>query len=507
MKADMSAAGSGYPLVFGNEYGSTYLYRWITFVTYNESGDITGCLPVQLRISLDSYTGISTEWLKEEVDSCTYTNIVYDRDGQYQDGVAEIIYHLYKEYPANESYLQCMNYQQDGKEDNNSRDLTAYLGNYSSISEAQSAGAEDVKGRLFGTGYAADYSNGVTFSIFIGADGPEQQKYCYHIKTVATDHSVNERAPSSSTYVDILGVAAPEEPESIPVNAYVTDFDSYGDNNYYMILADSKVNGNDVDLKNIALRFQTRNNITLYGEGASTPEESGKVFRDFTGLVQFTASSEDKKNQANYFIQVVKAEEGKRLCMNSLNDASSNTHTENGVVYSSREILMDTYHYDRHDIIVANMGTQTMSALQVNLISDYLELDEYWTLSGKHDLSGFTSVNKEQPHGALANMAKIRLKQKEGTEPGSYDNLGTLTFVSGGQEMLVLTLTGVLGNPCITTKEIKNPTKYVPYGTMIMNSNKYDWNRVTYELAGGRLPNGAYGKRRAVWRAKGSRRF
>lgn len=486
LNADMSAAGSGYPVVFENNGYS--VYQWITFVMYDESGNITGCLPVHLRISLDYYTGITTEWLKEEGNP--YTGIVYDTDWQNQDGIAEVIYNLYQEYPVNGSYIQRMDYKKEGKEDNNSPDLTAYLGKYASIAEAQSAGAEDVKDRLFGTGYTADYSNGVTFSIFIGADGPEQKKYCYRIKTMATEHSINDRAPDSSTYVDILGVAAPGQPESIPVDAYVTDFDSYGDNNYYMILADSKVNGDEVDLKNLALRFQTRNNIVLYGEGADTPEESGKVFRDFTGLVQFTASSEDKKNQGNYFIQVVKAEEGKKLCINSLNDTVSNTHTENGVVYSSREIMMDAYHYDRHDIIVANMGTQTMPALQVNLASDYLELDEYWTLSGKHDLSGFTSVQKEKPHGALANMAQIRLKEKAGTQPGSYDNLGTLTFVSDGQEMLVLTLTGVLGNPCITTKEIKNPTKYVPYGTMIMNSNKYDWNKVTYELAGGKLPNG-----------------
>ena len=78
----------------------------------------------------------------------------------------------------------------------------------------------------------------------------------------------------------------------VSVSSYVTDFDSYGDNNYYMILADSMVNGTQVDLKNLALLFETGQNVSLYGEGASAPEESGKGFRDFTGLVQFTAPSE-----------------------------------------------------------------------------------------------------------------------------------------------------------------------------------------------------------------------
>lgn len=485
LNADMSAVGSGYPIVFDD---TNHKDQWITFVTYDAGGGITGCLPVRLSIYKDTYTGITISQLKDGQNN--YPGIVYGRDWQNIDGVSEITHYLYKEYPVNGTYIQCMDYLKDGKEDNTSAELAAFLGAYASISEAQNAGAQDVKTQLFGDGYTADYSAGVTFSVFVGADGEQQKKYCYRIKTLASDHSVYDRAPSSSTYVDIQGVAAFGQPDSVPVSAYVTDFDSYGDNNYYMILADSMVNGTQVDLKNLALLFETGQNVSLYGEGASAPEESGKGFRDFTGLVQFTASSEDKKYQQNYFVQVIKAEEGKKLCINSLNDAAANTHVENGVICSSREMMLDTYHDDRHDIIVANMGTQTMSALQVNLESDYLELDEYWTLSGKHDLSPFTSVERDTLYGALANMAKIRLKQKAGVEHGTYENLGTLTFVSQGQQMLVLTLTGVIGNPCITTKQIKNPTKYVPYGTMIMNSNKYDWNKVTYELAGGKLPAG-----------------
>ena len=53
-----------------------------------------------------------------------------------------------------------------------------------------------------------------------------------------------------------------------------------------------------------------------------------------------------------------------------------------------------------------------------------------------------------------------------------------------------LTLTGIVGDPGITTKEIPQAVKYVPYGTMIQNNNKYSWNQVQYSQLEGKLPKG-----------------
>ena len=55
---------------------------------------------------------------------------------------------------------------------------------------------------------------------------------------------------------------------------------------------------------------------------------------------------------------------------------------------------------------------------------------------------------------------------------------------------MVITLTGTIGDPSITTKEVPEAVKYVPYGTMIQNSNKYSWNTVRYEVWEGELPGG-----------------
>ena len=67
---------------------------------------------------------------------------------------------------------------------------------------------------------------------------------------------------------------------------------------------------------------------------------------------------------------------------------------------------------------------------------------------------------------------------------------GTLTIKANGKEKMVLTLTGIAGDPSITTKNLPNAVKYVHYGTMIQNSNKYNFNQVSYKLTSGKLPNG-----------------
>ncbi len=54
----------------------------------------------------------------------------------------------------------------------------AYAGEFESISTAQDAKAEDIRGTLFDekTGYKTDYRQGVTISIFNGEDNMEGQE-------------------------------------------------------------------------------------------------------------------------------------------------------------------------------------------------------------------------------------------------------------------------------------------------------------------------------------------
>ena len=78
---------------------------------------------------------------------------------------------------------------------------------------------------------------------------------------------------------------------------------------------------------------------------------------------------------------------------------------------------------------------------------------------------------------------------KDGVEAGTEVS-GTLAIKSSGMALVVLMLTGTVGDPTILTDEVPQAVKYVPYGTMIQNNNKYSWNKTTYELISGSLPDG-----------------
>ena len=166
----------------------------------------------------------------------------------------------------------------------------------------------------------------------------------------------------------------------------------------------------------------------------------------------------------------------------------SETKIDNGVIYSTREIYLDGRYDYKHDILIMNQGTEPINNLGIEIVSDEVELDNYWTLSGKYELKGFNTEISNKNVEKMPNLAKIRIKAKENKDDGR-DISGTLKIKSGDSDLIVLKLTGRAGDPSITTTEIPPAVKYVPYGTMIQNSNKYDWNNVRY-YAMDRLPDG-----------------
>ena len=518
------AGDGGYPVTL--DWGLTE-DQWFTFVTYKD-GKITGCLPVQMDF-IKSRPGVSIGLSLSLylIDAENKIYITDDYEHLSVDGVEEYTITLKEGYAANGTYtLGKFVYYVNGKPDSDVSGIKAYIGKYSTIAEAEAAQAQEVKEELFEKGYASDFSNGVTFSIFIGTDGEQQKKYYYRYKTVeapmepevpdepAEPSEPSEPSKNSQAYAYFNGVAMQTEgsSESITIPSYIlgsaqNDFDSYGDGKFFTVFVDKKVtvHGKEqaIDLKNLALKFSLAKGAKLYAEGQQGEEESGKSFHDFSKkAIQFTATSEDGNNHTNYFVRLIQVKgqdeaqtSPPQLYINSLDDVASKTVTdEQGVIASTREVFLDSYHNNVHDILVSNIGYQTMAALKVELTgAQDIELDPYWTLQGKNGLSGLTSIQKVQdaPNGELSNLAIVRLKAKEGElEAKEYGQLGTLTFKSGDQTKMVLSLTGIVGDPRIITKEIKNPTKYVPYGTMIMNNNKYDWNRVTYRISAGKLPEG-----------------
>ena len=366
--SDMETAGNGY-LVKG------YASRWITFVQYDEQNKVIGLLPLRLYFYPEQ-PGISIHFGTMCQGSTSVTDTV---NSGWEDDIVHYTYTLYKEYKANDSYSFNLYCYYDGDQDN-SKITAAYAGMYNSIADAQSKEAVDIKDQLFSSvynngGYAADYSNGVIFSIFVGEDGDDQQAFHYQIQTVTGDRSKgSDDGPVLSDnalcrFYGVFDKGAETPNENILIGTSEGN-DSYGENNYRTIFVKK-----DTDLKNLALTFSVYDGAKLYAEGNTTAEESGVTTHDFShGPIQYTVSAENGKNSKNYWVQVVKEESGQKLYVTSLADEDSKTSTDNnGVVTSTREIMIDNYHDNLHDILVANIGDQDIPELKVELVSDTLE--------------------------------------------------------------------------------------------------------------------------------------
>lgn len=452
----------------------------ITAVTYDQNGIATGCLPFWLDVDYPE------SWMMISLLETTDTGAGYNVSNSYSEkdinGVIETIHTLKYGYSSNDDYYLKFTYFKNGT-DGQSYVAAAYVGQYDTITQAQMDKKENVKEALFGEGYKANYSQGVPFTIFVGENGSEDLEiYRYVIYTKEGEQQLNGSTSFKINYLcDVNG-------GNLGNHSYVVEEneDSYAEYNYRTILAD-----NTVDLQHLTLDFRLSTGAELYAEGSSEPVISRSTVLDFSnGPIQFTVSAENKEDSKNYWVQVIGAPDSAtagELYINSLIDQNAETTREDGVIYSTREMFLDSRYENIHDILLINIGYEVFSDISVELESDVVELDSYWTLNGGYDLLGFSGMDWSV-HGAQPNMAKIRLFAKKGTE--GQDVSGTLTIKSGGELLAVLTLTGVVGDPMITTKEIPEAVKYVPYGTMIQNSNKYDWNTVSYRLLRGNLPSG-----------------
>lgn len=474
---DMAQKDAGYIL-------KSYSGQWVTLVAYDASGKAVVCLAFELRLSR---MGSSVSW------KGLYDGIGPDRsyirnssEYSYSDGCQNVTLSLNYGYATDKEYYFVMEYTKEGVE-TPSAVTAAFAGKYASIGEAANAGAVDIKEALFDDsntgGYKADYSKGVYFTVFAGEDGSQDQEvYKYNLK-------VEEGEPilSSSTLVSFHGLKDSAGSSVRPCYPVNENEDSYADHSFITILA-----GKDVDLKNLAPVFYTQKGIKLYADDGKE-QISGESYHDFSqGPVQYTASSENKKKGRNYWLQVVKPAEGEgKLYINSLKDPDAHTETAGGVTTSVREMVIDGRSDYQHDILLINIGTEAIDGLTAEIQSESVELDSYWKLTGNNSLQGFPVVEENGGYSfdGLSNMAKLRIRGKEGVESGA-DITGTLTIKSGGKNLIVLNLTGTIGDPSITTKEIPNAVKYVPYGVMIQNNNKYEWNDVTYRITDGTLPAG-----------------
>ena len=368
--------------------------------------------------------------------------------------------------------------------------IAAYAGNYASNDAAKAAGATDIKNQLFGAdGYKANFKNGVDITIFVKPTKGMKSVYHYNLKVI--------RNLSSDTKVRFTGL---KDKNGNEIDSYALEGkDSYGEGNYVVFI----VKNQDADLSEIAPVFtlgysssqDDDSPITLYDSEKNEAQISGQSLHNFEGKsVQYTASSEDKRYQANYWVQVVKADPDKAVFITSASDKDSNTsYDANGTMTTTREVLLDDTHEYVHDILIINRGSSAISKIKASLTdSDTLVLDDYFNLDGKYDLSSFApdSWDNDKNNDWFANISVVRLKLKDYDSTVGKDIEGKLTLTSGGKTLAVINLTGTIGDPQIITESIRDAVKYVPYGVMIQNNNRYSDYVPGYTLESGELPDG-----------------
>ncbi|WP_195986078.1 Ig domain-containing protein [Clostridium sp. D33t1_170424_F3] len=458
---DMDADDAGYPYPSEFNQFSIFLFRGSELVgaeTFNMNFDTM-------------LTGIGTNnWLYDE----TGTDVSSSRNSTTdKNGVKTLTYTLYKEYPSSGQYYHSLSFYQEGKKNNDAVEL-AVVGDYADQGAALAAGAKDVKESLFSSrGYLANYGGeGLTFSIFAGGK-------VFHVVIRAEDGDESTESPepverpgSRDTYFRVQGSREVGDYYVVPY-----EDDTYYYNGFQTVL----VLDEDADLSALAPEFYTGREVKMYAGTPAVEQRSGVSVQNFAeGPVQYSASSGDKENVKNYWVTFVKKDfSGPKLYVNGIN----------GPQGARRELFLNGFHGRVHDIFIANVGSAPLTGLSATLTdAQHVRLDDYWTVGGEgnNTLAAFDTLEiPDGTHGELPNVAKVRIIPN-----GEGEISGTLTIYAEGQELVDIELTGIAGDPTITTTEIPAGVKYVPYGTMLQTNNMYDWNKVTFTQWSGRLPAG-----------------
>ncbi len=486
--------GGGYELTRYQSSGSAGDY--IEVSTYDENGKYQGSVSFSLNLQIGDHHPEYSLYPANLSDGSNF--IISSTSYNRIDNHAELSIYLKEDYPTDGQYnlgLKLIQIRESNEVGtiNVDKISNAYDGDYATIEAAEEAGAPNIKDQLFGLtnpseGYTADYSSGRMFTVFAKL-GDDDTLSRFTISVTTKDNSQGSTFRgyyNTSTAVTFTGLV---DRNGNSINCYCVDaeLDSYGNGSYRTIMV-----GKDVDITDIAPTFTTKDGVSLYRKDSSNAITSGRDYRDFSnGAIQYTAGSSGRDFQTNYWLQVIKSDSNYTLFINSLGDSDSNvTIDENGVLRADREVIFTKRDVLYHDILVMNMGTAAIPKVEAVLESDTLDLDNYWTLSGNHDLSRYMeSDGTDSQYGERSNIAKIRLKRKSSVSDGDSVS-GTLTIKSNGAVIAVITLKGTVGDPAIITESVPDAVKYVHYATMIQNNVKYKWDDVSYSIIDGATPPG-----------------
>jgi hypothetical protein len=448
-------------------------WRWFTFVIYDGT-EIVGSFELYVVIQREN------NWVQFSNLMDNTGNWVSNWHDQRSENGVQIYTQQMRNsgLPANAQYRLVLGYTRNGSWANNPLDYVtrAVLGNHAT---EQAINAQpDIKNQLFpenswtpGAGYLGNFSgNGLTFSILA-----EGEVFRVNIRTI------DSTAPPSAN-VDV------PNPRSSDAFFYINGVDGvwnryilpYQDDSYYTMGFQTVFLLDDaIDLSALKPTFWTAQGVNVYAGhtgNAGTLQLSGETIADFSsGPLQYSVPATDGRNQRNYWITFAKKHIGdSKLFVNGINGTEGATR---------RVFLNSTFNY-RHDIFIANLGDEQLTGLNATLTNaQNIKLDPYWRVGGANNdvLEPFVSTSSS----SMKNIGKIRL-----LPDGDGVISGTLTITAAGQTPVVITLTGHAGNPRLTTTDIPEAVKFVPYGIQLMHNNMYPWNTPTLRVISGTLPEG-----------------
>lgn len=390
----------------------------------------------------------------------------------------------------------------------------AVVGYYSSEAEIPSSAA-DIKEQLFsdaydkGGGYAANFSKGVTFTV-VDNNG---ELYHYALTVIAYDEATALTwGEGRSAYFSIDGATKaggnryedryasylmPSKDDSYYDNGYLTVFlmdrsvDSETGRRSYVPVTDSKIRP----------LFYTGSGATAYAsvDGSSAVKQvSGETEVAFNSgkPIHYSVAAKDGKTTENYWVTFLTQQEGPKLFVNAAND-ESHYATVDGQKMPQREVFLNKDYGYYHDVFFANIGDQNIEGLYVKLENaQNVKLDDYWTVGDTTTLSAFTTTESRDSdgnyayNGDLANFAKVRLVP-ENDELGLIS--GTLVIGYTGSstipvEEVRIDLTGIAGDPKITTDSVVDGVKFVPYSSVIQTNSLH--GGMAFSVTAGALPDG-----------------
>ena len=496
--------------------------KWdiITFTLWREgeSQKSTVSFDIKLREVGRSIWG-SYEVYADAVD--TRTNVCYANSVQYnrEKGYDENTVMLEQGFPADVAYHMNMRLivpdsDTIGRDNGLSYVKKAVVGYYSSEAEIPSSAA-DIKEQLFsyayneGGGYTADFSNGVTFTV-VDNNG---ELYHYALTVIAYDEATALAwGMGSSAYFSIDGATKAEG------NRYEDRYasylmpskdDSYYDNGYLTVfLMDRSVDSETgrrsyVPVTDSKIRplFYTHDGATVYAsvDGSSAVKQvSGETEVTFNPgkPIHYSVVAKDGKTTENYWVTFLTQQEGPKLFVNAVND-ESHYATVDGQKMPQREVFLNKDYGYYHDVFFANIGDQNIEGLYVKLENaQKVKLDDYWTVGDTTTLSAFTTTESRDPdgnyvyNGDLANFAKVRLVP-ENDELGIISGTLVIGYTGGGTipiEEVRIDLTGIAGDPMITTTSVVDGVKFVPYSSVIQTNSLH--GGMAFSVTEGALPDG-----------------